>query len=60
MSFPHHRRADLIFEVIDHLYFLNLESRREVSPWEAMLDYSAHYGKPLGRVLAKMQHPTVV
>jgi len=59
MSFPHHRRADLLFEVIDHLYYLSLESGREVSPWEAMLDYSARYGKPLGRMLARMQHPKV-
>jgi hypothetical protein len=59
MSFPHHRRGDLIFEVIDHLYFLSLERGREVSPWEAMLDYSARYGKRFGRMLAKMQYPKV-
>ncbi len=59
MSFPHRRRADLVFEVIDHLYFLSLESEREISPWEAMQDYSARYGKPLGRMLAKIQHPKV-
>jgi hypothetical protein len=59
MSFPHHRRADLIFEVIDHLYYLSLEQGREVSPWEAMQDYSVRYGKPLGRILAKIQYPRV-
>lgn len=59
MSFPHRRRADLIFEVIDHLYFMRLETGEDVSPWEAMRDYSAHYGKPLGRMLAKIQGPHV-
>lgn len=59
MSFPHRRRADLIFEAIDHLYYLSLERGAYVSPWEAMLDYSVHYGKPLGRMLARIQVPSV-
>lgn len=55
MSFPHHRRSDLVFEVIDHLYYLSLEAGREISVWTAMLDYSLTYGRPFGRILAKIQ-----
>jgi hypothetical protein len=58
MSFPHRRKADLVFEIIDHLYYLSLERGKEVLPEIAALHYSANYGKGIGRWLARIQSPS--
>ncbi|NLE15518.1 MAG: DUF4032 domain-containing protein [Spirochaetales bacterium] len=54
MSFPGKRRADLFFEVCDHLYYLSVEKQKEVNAYDAVLDYNAQYGKAIGRILAKL------
>jgi len=54
MSFPGKRKADLFFEVCDHLYYLSLEKQKEVNAYDAVLDYNAQYGKTIGRILAKL------
>lgn len=54
MSFPGKRKADLFFEVCDHLYYLSLEKQKEVNTYDAVLDYNAQYGKTIGRILAKL------
>ncbi len=60
MSFPGRRRADVFFEICDHLYFLSLEKGREVSVSEAVSSYSANFGKGLGRFMAKLFSPKSV
>ena len=54
MSFPGKRKADLFFEVCDHLYYLSVEKQKEVNAYDAVLDYNAQYGKTIGRILAKL------
>ena len=54
MSFPGKRKADLFFEVCDHLYYLSVEKQTEVNAYDAVLDYNAQYGKAIGRILAKL------
>ncbi|ADY13546.1 MAG TPA: DUF4032 domain-containing protein [Sphaerochaeta sp.] len=54
MSFPGKRKADLFFEVCDHLYYLSVAKQSEVNAYDAVLDYNAQYGKTLGRILAKL------
>ena len=54
MSFPSKRKADLFFEVCDHLYYLSVEKQKEVNAYDAVLDYNAQYGKTIGRILAKL------
>ena len=54
MSFPGRRKADLFFELCDHLYFMSLEKQAEVNPYYAVLDYSAQYGKSIGKFFAKL------
>ena len=54
MSFPGKRKADLFFEVCDHLYYLSVEKQKEVNAYDAVLDYNAQYGKAIGRILAKL------
>lgn len=55
MSFPGKRKADLFFEICDHLYYLSVKKGKEVNAYDAVLDYDAQYGKTLGRILAKLQ-----
>lgn len=57
MSFPGRRRADVFFEICDHLYYLSLEKGREVGVNEAVSSYNAHFGKALGRFMAKLFSP---
>ncbi len=54
MSFPGKRKADLFFEVCDHLYYLSVERQKEVNAYDAVLDYNAQYGKTIGRILARL------
>ncbi|KAF5045141.1 MAG: DUF4032 domain-containing protein [Sphaerochaeta sp.] len=54
MSFPGKRKADLFFEVCDHLYYMSVEKQTEVNAYDAVLDYNAQYGKAIGRILAKL------
>ena len=54
MSFPGKRKADLFFEMCDHLYYLSVAKQSEVNSYDAVLDYNAQYGKTLGRILAKL------
>lgn len=54
MSFPGRRRADVFFEICDHLYYLSLEKGKEVNVYEAVLSYDANFGKALGRFMARM------
>ncbi len=54
ISFPGKRKADLFFEVCDHLYYLSVEKQTEVNAYDAVLDYNAQYGKAIGRILAKL------
>ena len=54
MSFPGKRKADLFFEVCDHLYYMSVEKQTEVNAYDAVLDYNAQYGKTIGRILAKL------
>lgn len=54
MSFPGKRKADLFFEVCDHLYYLSVDKQKEVNAYDAVLDYNAQYGKTIGRILAKL------
>ena len=54
MSFPGKRKADLFFEVCDHLYYLSVEKQKEVNAYDAVLDYNAQYGKTIGRIHAKL------
>lgn len=54
MSFPGKRKADLFFEICDHLYYLSVEKQSEVNAYDAVLDYNAQYGKTIGRILAKL------
>ena len=56
MSFPGRRKADLFFEICDHLYYLSVEKQKEVNPYIAVLDYDAQFGKKIGRFLAKLQN----
>jgi len=54
MSFHGRRRADVFFEVSDHLFFLSIERGYEVDAYDAVIDYSAKFGKSIGRFLAKL------
>lgn len=54
MSFPGRRRADVFFELCDHLYFLSLQKQSDVNIYDAVLDYDAKYGRSIGRILARM------
>ena len=54
MSFPGRRRADVFFEICDHLYYLSLEQGREVGVYEAVISYDANFGKALGRFMARL------
>ncbi|MBI9094440.1 MAG: DUF4032 domain-containing protein [Sphaerochaeta sp.] len=54
MSFPGRRRADVFFEICDHLYYLSIEKGREVNVYEAVLSYDANFGKALGRFMARL------
>ncbi len=60
MSFPGRRRADVFFEICDHLYYLSLEKGREVGVNEAVSSYNANFGKALGRFMAKLFSPKYV
>lgn len=60
MSFPGRRRADVFFEICDHLYYLSLEKGREVNVYEAVLSYDANFGKALGRFMARLLSPKSV
>lgn len=60
MSFPGRRRADVFFEICDHLYYLSLERGREVSVYEAVMSYDANFGKALGRFMARLLSPKSV
>ena len=55
MSFPGRRRADVFFEICDHLYFLSLQKGHEVNPYDAVIHYDATFGKSIGKFLAKLQ-----
>jgi hypothetical protein len=54
MSFPGRRRADVFFELCDHLYFLSLQKQSDINIYDAVLDYDAKYGRSIGRILARM------
>jgi hypothetical protein len=54
MSFPGKRKADLFFEICDHLYYMSVERKREVNAYDAVIDYDARFGKTIGKILAKM------
>jgi hypothetical protein len=54
MSFPGRRRADVFFELCDHLYFLSLRKRSDVDIYDAVLDYDAKFGRSIGRILARI------
>lgn len=54
MSFHGRRRADVFFELCDHLYYLSLARGSEVDAYEAVIDYDAKFGKTIGRILAKL------
>jgi hypothetical protein len=60
MSFPGRRRADVFFEICDHLYYLSLDRGREVNVYEAVLSYDANFGKALGRFMARLLSPKSV
>ncbi len=57
MSFPGRRRADVFFEICDHLYYLSLEKGSEVNVYEAVLSYDANFGKAIGRFMARLLSP---
>ena len=54
LSFPHRRKADLFFELCDHLYYMSIQRQKEVDVYEAVLDYSVRFGEPLGKFVAKV------
>ena len=60
MSFPGRRRADVFFEICDHLYYLSLEKGSEVNVYEAVLSYDANFGKAIGRFMARLLSPKSV
>ena len=54
LSFPDRRKADLFFELCDHLYYMSIQEQKEIDVYEAVLNYDSLYGKTLGKLLAKL------